>query len=160
MTSSIRVVVDTNVLVSAVLLPRSMPRRAFDRILDHGSLLISIATVTELNDVLRRPRFNPYIHPDERLRFLATLVRNGELVEVTESVTDCRDPKDNKFLELALNGTASCSDLITWGRLLDYTAGSRLEFREMSVPLLLILSENMLGFIENHLSTAAAAKIP
>ena len=107
MTSSIRVVVDTNVLVSAVLLPRSMPRRAFDRILDHGSLLISIATVTELNDVLRRPRFDPYIHPDERLRFLATLVRNGELVEVTESVTDCRDPKDNKFLELALNGTAS-----------------------------------------------------
>jgi predicted nucleic acid-binding protein len=59
MTSNMRVVVDTNVLVSAVLLPRSMPRRALDRKLEHGSLHISIATVAELNDVLRRPRFNP-----------------------------------------------------------------------------------------------------
>jgi uncharacterized protein len=68
---------------------------------------MSSATVAELNDVLRRPRFDPYVHEDERLQFLATLVRDAELVEVTEVVTDCRDPKDNKFLELALNGNAT-----------------------------------------------------
>jgi putative PIN family toxin of toxin-antitoxin system len=107
MTSNMRVVMDTNVVVSAVLLPRSMARRAFDQVLERGTLLISLATVAELNDVLRRPRFDPYIHADERLRFLATLVRDAELVEVTEVVTDCRDPKDNKFLELALNGKAT-----------------------------------------------------
>ena len=107
MTSNVRVVMDTNVVVSAALLPRSMPRQAFDRALEHGTLLMSSATVAELNDVLRRPRFDPYVHADERLEFLATLVRDAELVEVTEVVSDCRDPKDNKFLELALNGNAT-----------------------------------------------------
>ena len=107
MTSNVRVVMDTNVVVSAALLPQSMPRQAFDRALQHGTLLMSSATVAELNDVLRRPRFDPYVHEDERLEFLAVLVRDAELVEVTAVVTDCRDPKDNKFLELALNGKAT-----------------------------------------------------
>jgi uncharacterized protein len=106
-TSNVRVVIDTNVVVSAALLPRSLPRQAFDRSLEHGTLLISSATVAELNDVLRRPRFDTYVHEDERLAFLSTLVRDAELVEVTEVVTDCRDAKDNKFLELALNGQAT-----------------------------------------------------
>jgi predicted nucleic acid-binding protein len=47
------------------------------------------------------------VHEDERLAFLATLVREAELVVVTAVVTDCRDPKDNKFLELALSGKAT-----------------------------------------------------
>ena len=107
MTSNVRVVMDTNVAVSAALLPRSVPRQAFDRALEHGTVLISSATVAELNDVLRRPHFDKYVHEDERLEFLATLVREAELVVVTDVVTDCRDPKDNKFLELALSGKAT-----------------------------------------------------
>ena len=55
MTSNVRAVVDTNVTVSAALLPRSTPRRAFDRILEQGTSLISLATLAELNEVLRRP---------------------------------------------------------------------------------------------------------
>ncbi|ETW95605.1 MAG: DNA-binding protein [Candidatus Entotheonella factor] len=102
-----RVVIDTNVAVSAVLLPRSVPRQAFDRAMAHGTVLISSATVAELNDVLRRPHFDRYVHEDERLEFLATLVRDAELVIVTEVMTDCRDPNDNKFLELAVSGQAS-----------------------------------------------------
>jgi putative PIN family toxin of toxin-antitoxin system len=84
-----------------------MPRQAFDRALEHGTLLMLSATVAELNDVLRRPRFDPYVHEDERLQCLATLVRDAEWVEVTEVVSDCRDPKDDKFLELALDGNAA-----------------------------------------------------
>ena len=34
-------------------------------------------------------------------------MREAETVDVTEVITDCRDPKDNKFLELAVNGKAS-----------------------------------------------------
>ena len=107
MTSNVRVVIDTNVAVSAALLPRSVPRQAFDRALEHGAVLISSATVAELNDILRRPRFDKYVHEDERFEFLATLVRDAELVRVTDVVTVCRDPKDNKFLELALSGKAT-----------------------------------------------------
>ncbi len=40
------------------------------------------------------------------MRFLVALLREAELVEITETVTDCRDAKDNKFLELALSGEA------------------------------------------------------
>ena len=98
---------DTNVAVSAALLPRSVPRQAFDRALEHGTVLISSATVAELNDVLRRPRFDTYVHAEERLAFLATLVRDAELVEVVDVVTACRDPKDHKGLELALSGQAT-----------------------------------------------------
>jgi putative PIN family toxin of toxin-antitoxin system len=106
-TSEVRAVLDTNVVVSAALLPHSGPRQAFDRVLEHGTILISSATVAELNDVLRRPRFDKYLQEEERMEFLATLVREAELVDVTAVVTDCRDPKDNKFLELAVSGKAT-----------------------------------------------------
>ena len=107
MTSNVRGVLDTNVVVSAVLLPRSTPRRAFDQVLEQGISLISLAILAELNEVLRRPRFDRYLREEERLGFLAALVRKSELVEVTAVVSVCRDPKDDKFLELALSGAAT-----------------------------------------------------
>ncbi len=70
-------------------------------------MLISLATLAELNEVLRRPRFNIYLRVDERQEFLAALVRESELVEVSAAVSACRDPKDDKFLELALSGAAT-----------------------------------------------------
>ena len=107
MTSNVQAVLDTNITVSAALLPRSTPRRAFDQVLEQGASLISLVTLAELNEVLRRPRFNSYLRVDERLEFLAALVRESELVEVTTVVSPCRDPKDDKFLELALPGAAN-----------------------------------------------------
>lgn len=107
MTSNVRAVLDTNTVVSAALLLHSVPRQAFDRVLEHGKALISSATVAEINDVLRRPRFDKYLSEEERMEFLATLVREAELVDVTDVVTECRDPKDNKLLELAVSGKAT-----------------------------------------------------
>ncbi|SRR6266542_3821593 len=107
MASELRTVVDTSVAVSAVLLPRSVPRQAFDAAVARGRLLVSAATVAELDEVFRRPKFNKYLDEAKRLEFLAALVREAETVDVTESVTECRDPKDNKFLELAVSGRAS-----------------------------------------------------
>lgn len=103
-----RAVFDTNVMVSAVLLPRSIPRQAFDRAQGQGTILTSMATIDELNAVLRRPRFDKYVREAQRLEFLALLIQEAELVEVTEIVTECRDPKDNKFLALAVSGKATC----------------------------------------------------
>ena len=40
------------------------------------------------------------------MRFLAGLLREAELVSATETITICRDPKDNKFLDLAVAGKA------------------------------------------------------
>jgi uncharacterized protein len=62
----------------------------------------------ELAEVLSRKKLNKYLLEEERLRFLVALLKETELVEITEEVSDCRDAKDNKFLELAVSGKASC----------------------------------------------------
>lgn len=100
-----RTVIDTNVTVSALLLPRSC--RAFDAALARGTLLISAATIAELDVVLRRPKFDKYVPKENRLEFLTALVQAAEQVEVTEAIAACRDVKDDKFLELAVSGRAS-----------------------------------------------------
>jgi uncharacterized protein len=105
--SETRVFVDTGVVVSAVLLPRSVPRQAFDLASSRGRLLVSANTVAELDEVLRRAKFNKYLMEEKRLDFLAALVRAAEVVDVKEVVTECRDPDDNKFLELAVSGKAT-----------------------------------------------------
>ena len=107
MANEFRAVIDTSVAVSSVLRPRSVPRQAFDLAAERGQLLVSAATIAELDEVLRRPKFNKYVTEEERLEFLAALVRDAEIVRITTEITECRDPKDNKFLELAVSGTAS-----------------------------------------------------
>ena len=98
---------DTNVAVSAALSRRSTPRRALNHAIEHGALLTSTVVLAELSEVLGRPRFNRYLTEARRREFLALLVRESELIEITESVTECRDPKDDKFLELAISGGAT-----------------------------------------------------
>ncbi|MBX9625189.1 MAG: putative toxin-antitoxin system toxin component, PIN family [Gemmataceae bacterium] len=107
MTTDPRFVIDTGVVVSALLLPRSVPRRAFDRAAAVGRLLVSDATVAELDRVLRRPKFDKYLREEERLEFLAAFVSEAERVAVSEVVRECRDPDDDKFLELAVSGRAT-----------------------------------------------------
>jgi uncharacterized protein len=94
MATEFRIVVDTGVVVSAVLLPRSVPRQAFDAAVERGRLLLSDATVDELEVVLRRPKFDKYLREEKRLEFLEALVRDAELVAVTDEVNECRDPND------------------------------------------------------------------
>jgi putative PIN family toxin of toxin-antitoxin system len=105
--NDLRVVFDTSVVVSAVLLPRSVPRQAFDLVVAHGRVQISAATIVELEEVLRRPKFDRYLRREEREEFLASLAQQAQRVPATEVVTLCRDPKDNKFLELALSAQAT-----------------------------------------------------
>lgn len=103
-----RFVFDTNVLVSALLLPKSTPRRAVDFARSNGRLLISVTTLQELSDVLGRPKFAKYVSEEDRRLFLAALVQEAEIVDVVESISECRDHKDDKFLEAAWNGRADC----------------------------------------------------
>jgi uncharacterized protein len=102
----LRFVFDTNVVVSALLLADSIPRQAFDKALDQGTVLISVPVILELADVLSRKKLNKYLLENERMRFLIGLLRETELIDTTETITICRDPKDNKFLELAVDGNA------------------------------------------------------
>lgn len=108
MTSSLRFVFDTNTIVSALLLPDSKPRQALDRAQDRGKILISMPTLWELNEVITRNKFDKYVSEEKRKEFLAALVKQAEVLEISEEITECRDAKDNKFLELAVSGSADC----------------------------------------------------
>ena len=103
-----RFVFDTNAVISAVLLKQSVSRRAFDKALDEGELLVSVETIDELDRVLKREGFDRYVTEQERLEFLAVLLREATLIQVDVHIGACRDPKDNKFLELAVTGQADC----------------------------------------------------
>lgn len=103
-----RIVLDTNVIVSALLLSESIPRRAFDKALDQDTILISTPVLLEFAEVLGREKLNKYLREEERIRFLIALLKETELIEITEQVADCRDENDNKFLDLALSGKADC----------------------------------------------------
>jgi len=105
--SKLRLVLDTNVLVSAVLMPRSAPARAVRYTFAHGQVLVSADTVDEITNVLRRPRFDRYIDEDDRTAFLAEIIREALPVVITERMAVCRDPKDDKFLDLAVSGQAT-----------------------------------------------------
>ena len=102
-----RFVLDTNVIVSALLLMESPSRQAFDRALDSGEVVLSLPVLAEIHDVLARPKFRKYISEEDARQFLAAFLRRAEWVEINEAIQACRDPKDDKFLELAASGHAT-----------------------------------------------------
>jgi uncharacterized protein len=102
-----RWVFDTNVIVSALLFDTSVPGRAFFHALNSGKILVSRELLLELQEVLSRKKFEKYVTPEERGAFLVALTRATTFVEATEQIRVCRDPDDNKILELAVSGDAS-----------------------------------------------------
>ena len=102
-----RVVVDTNVLISRLLAPSSLPGQAVSHAVRHGRLLASNETFEELAQALGRAKFDRYLSLDERQQFMRLLGRIVDMPSITHRFTICRDPKDNKFLDLAVSGTAS-----------------------------------------------------
>ena len=100
-----RGVFDNNVLVSAALLA-GVPRQAFDKALDKDTIIVSVPVLLELAEVLSREKFNKYVTHDERMRFMVSFLKVAEMIEVSETIIVCRDPKDDKLLELVVDGGA------------------------------------------------------
>lgn len=106
-----RFVFDTNSLISAAILPRSVPALALQKAEQQGFLFVSKSTLDEFSEVIQRPKFTKYLSFETRLRFLNQYTALTLCLPITATVTDCRDPKDNKFLDIAL--AASAHYLIT-----------------------------------------------
>jgi putative PIN family toxin of toxin-antitoxin system len=102
-----RLVLDTNVLVSAVLSPNSVSAKVLNWGEDNGIILYSAATLTELLSVLGRSKFARYIDSDDIEGLSARIKTAWFPVEILQEVKLCRDTKDDKFIEVALNGDAS-----------------------------------------------------
>lgn len=102
-------VFDTNLLVSALLKPGSVPDQALELATRHGALAFSGATRDEFMEVIRRPKFDRYIRADERDKAVKELLESAVLKEpTTQEPIECRDPKDVKFLRLALEARPAC----------------------------------------------------
>lgn len=96
------IVFDASVLVSAAFKVDSVPERALLRAHEVDVFALSAAVEAEFIDVFGRPKFAQAIRHDRRAHILALLRDAAVWFEPTVPVTDCRDPKDDKYLELAL----------------------------------------------------------
>lgn len=117
-----RLVVDTNVLIAALLAPASTPGRLVEWILRHNlDILMSEETFRELETRLERPKFDRYRDRQAWGVFLAELVEPATWHEdAGTAVGASRDPHDDKFLALAAPGQADAiitgdSDLLVLG---------------------------------------------
>lgn len=99
-------VFDTNVIVSALFFPDSSVAKAFDKGLKTGTIILSEETLKELQEVLLRDKFDKYLPKPIRQAFVQKFEILTEMIEITETITACRDPKDDKYLSLAVSGKA------------------------------------------------------
>lgn len=100
------IVLDTNFVVSAIILPQSIAAQALEIGFEHFEPVFSKETITELATVLGRSKFDPYVDSEIRKLLVKDYAEAAKGVTVTTEVTDCIDPKDNKFLALALDAGA------------------------------------------------------
>jgi uncharacterized protein len=107
-----RIVLDTNIVVSRALVPDSVPGQVVSKALAEGIVLASAATIRELEEVIARSKFDRIAPRWKRTEAIRLYCLELTLCEVVDGVKDCRDPKDNMLLELALSGHA---DLIVTG---------------------------------------------
>lgn len=107
MLTKLVLVADTNVFVSALLLPSSVAAKALNNALALHTVVVSAETLAELGEVLGRPKFDRYLSSDERQSYFELLAGVVRLVNVPHAVVACRDPKDDKFLSLALAAEAN-----------------------------------------------------
>lgn len=107
-----RIVFDTSVLISGALTTTSTPARALEMAVAKGDLLASTETLRELTEKLLSPKFDAYVSREQREALLMRLAPLVEIVTILQTLHASRDPKDDKFLDVAVNGRA---DVIVTG---------------------------------------------
>ena len=101
-------VFDTTTLVSALIFKNSTPAQAFKKALTWGKILLSTDVFSEISEVIHRDKFRRYFSVKKAEVFTLMLYEDAIFIDdISESITACRDPKDNKFLELAVAGKAN-----------------------------------------------------
>jgi putative PIN family toxin of toxin-antitoxin system len=100
------IVIDASSVVGAALKANSIPWEALVRIRGHDRIAMSNDVAAEIRIVLRRPKFARVITEDRINDIEAMLFAEAAWFDPAASVADCRDPNDNKYLELALAANA------------------------------------------------------
>ena len=106
-----KIIFDVNVLISAAILRNSKPRLSFNKAIQFDQILISEDILKELTSVIFREKFDKYLTNWERFEFIRNFSNFATKILITENLSICRDPDDNKYLELA--ATSNADYLIT-----------------------------------------------
>ena len=101
-----KIILDSNLVVSAFLNPKGTAAQALVIGLEHFDIACSKETLSELLDVLQRDKFDKYLTKKERTECAEAYAQSALFFNVVVNVTDCKDPKDNKFLALAITARA------------------------------------------------------
>jgi putative PIN family toxin of toxin-antitoxin system len=101
-----RVVIDTNVFISALLNPLGTPKKVINIAVSQFTILQSEATYQELATRISKNKFDKYLEKDDGLDFLSSLKNRSLFVDIWHETRVCSDLDDNKFLELAVSGMA------------------------------------------------------
>lgn len=101
-----RIVIDTNVLISRLLLPHSDAAKVTHHIVTNCVPIATKATLEELVRVVQKNKFDRYLTLGEREDFINEYVSVTELWAVVDALYVCRDLSDNKFLDLAVQAQA------------------------------------------------------
>ena len=99
-----RVVIDTNVWISAALSPSGAPAQCVRRVLQRGLVVLTTRTYTELETRLWKPKFDPYLSIEVRQQLLHDLSALALWVDVLPGLaaqTFSRDPDDDAFIHAA-----------------------------------------------------------
>ena len=100
-----RVVVDTNVILSAALSPRGAPAELVDILLAEGRLVFSQTTFAELESRIWKPKFDRYLPIERRKHILQELNASAMWVDVPSTIFEqfySRDAKDDAFVHVAI----------------------------------------------------------
>lgn len=101
-----KAVIDTNIFISALISPHSKPSKVVQFALERRIAVFSEQTFSELVDKLHTKKLVKFI-PEEKARRVIDELKKLPFYEITEQITECRDPKDNMFLSLAVSAQAS-----------------------------------------------------
>ena len=99
-------VIDTNVWISYSLFREGRLAANLKVLLAEYGYALSNKCYAELLEVLMRPKFDRFATANERETMLRRIAIHADWFAPQKTITDCRDPKDNKFLELAVASNA------------------------------------------------------
>ncbi|GHT76023.1 hypothetical protein AGMMS50262_13110 [Bacteroidia bacterium] len=97
----VRIILDTNLWISLLITKNSM----LDEVLSVKGvqIIVSQNLLNELHDVTLRPKFRRYFSIDRVEKLLKEIKKYTKMIQVRTVVNQCRDPKDNFLLELAIH---------------------------------------------------------
>lgn len=100
------IVIDTNVLISAAILPKSKTAELLQIVADNFVIAQNESTFAELESRIQREKFDRYFGDNGRIVFLTRLAEVVENFPIKTKLQISRDADDNKFLELAIDAGA------------------------------------------------------